>query len=471
MSRIDRVFAALAREGLQLSVAAHGYRLRRAGQPGVPDAELLLPPGFALEAKALAQLADFAGVHHPLGGRVCRVCATPDFHAGHLVPVGAVIATTCDLVVPQAIGTDINCGMRLHVTDLDVDAFVARKEAFIDRVRGDVLLGTRDVPMTPVAMSALFERGCLGWLDTQSAARGGSMQRSDVAQLWRELDRVYENGSLVGSIAEAPSALVDPARSWLRDPGLATLGGGNHFLEVQVVEEIYDAPQAYAWGVRRGQVAFMIHTGSRGVGQHVGVKWIDRARQRWPVGVAYPDAGIFTLHGKDAAAYVSAVHTAANYAFLNRLLLAELVRLRLRELHGEGLEAPLVFDVPHNLVLREGDRYVHRKGATPAHAGQPVLIPGSMGTSSHLAIGRGNPQWLSSASHGAGRALRRFDMAHQDPRALGLDGVECVTLRPERLVEEAPAAYKPIAPVVDIQVEAGVVAKVARLRPLLTFKG
>jgi tRNA-splicing ligase RtcB len=472
MSNLDRVFAALAREGLHISVAAHGYRVRRAAtNDGVPDAELLLPPGFPLEAKALVQLVDFAGVHHPRGGKVCRVCATPDFHAGHLVPVGAVVATTCDLVVPQAIGTDINCGMRLHVTDLDVDAFVAKKESFVERVRGDVLLGTRDVPMTPAAMAAAFEHGCVGWVDALHHRRGGALVRSELGQLWRELDRVYEHGSLVGSVAEAPESLVDSEREWLRDPGLATLGGGNHFLEVQVVDAIDDAALAFAWGVRRGQIAFMIHTGSRGVGQHVGTKWIDRARRRWPVGVRHPDAGIFALHGRDAQEYVAAVHTAANYAFVNRLLIAEVVRLRLRELHGEDLEAPLVFDVPHNLVLREGEQYVHRKGATPAHAGQPVLIPGSMGTSSYLAVGLGNADRLSSASHGAGRVMRRFDMARCDVGELGLEGVECVTLRPERVIEEAPAAYKAIDPVVDVQVAAGVVRKVARLRPLLTFKG
>jgi len=135
MSNLDRVFAALAREGLQLSVATHGYRLRRAGRPDVPDAELLLPPGFALEARALAQLADFAGVHHPQGGRVCRVCATPDFHAGHLVPVGAVIATTTDLVVPQAIGTDINCGMRLHLVTRRHESRVAARSGPCDARR------------------------------------------------------------------------------------------------------------------------------------------------------------------------------------------------------------------------------------------------------------------------------------------------------------------------------------------------
>lgn len=466
-----RVFAALAREGLHITTTTHGIRLRRAGNGDVPDADLLLPPDFALEAKALAQLADFAGVHHPKGGRVCRVCATPDFHAGHLVPVGAVVATTCDLVVPQAIGTDINCGMRLHVTDLGIDEFLAHKDALIEALRGDILLGTRDVPMTPRAMAAMFERGCIGWVETQEHDRGGCMQHSDVAQLWQEVEHIYEHGSLVGSLAEAPEALVDPARSWLRDPGLATLGGGNHFLEFQVVEEILDPAQAFAWGVRRGQIAMMIHTGSRGVGQHVGTRWIDRARHRWPVGVPHPEGGIFALHGADADAYLGAVHTAANYAFVNRLLLAELVRRRLREQFGADLEAPLVFDVPHNIVLREGDYYVHRKGATPAHRDQPVLIPGSMGTSSHLARGLGNADWPSSASHGAGRALRRFDMARHDPAALGLSDVECITLRPERLIEEAPAAYKPIGPVVDIQVDAGVVAKVARLRPLLTFKG
>jgi tRNA-splicing ligase RtcB len=471
MSNLDRVFAALAREGLHISVASHGYRVRRRGRDGVPDAELLLPPGFALEGRALAQLVDFAAVHHPGGGRVCRVCATPDFHAGHLVPVGAVVATTCDLVVPQAIGTDINCGMRLHVTDLDVETFTARKEAFVERLRGDVLLGTRDVPMTPHAMAALFEHGCIGWVDALGDRRGGALVRSEIEQLQRELERVYELGSLGGSVAEAPASLVDRDREWLRDPGLATLGGGNHFLEVQVVEAIDDPALAFAWGVRPGQIAFMIHTGSRGVGQHVGTKWIDRARHRWPVGVRHPDAGIFALHGEDAQAYVTAVHTAANYAFANRLVIAEVVRLRLRELFGAGLEAPLVFDVPHNIVLREGDQYVHRKGATPAHAGQPVLIPGSMGTSSYLAVGLGNADRLSSASHGAGRSMRRFDMARCDRDALGLDGVECVTLRPERVIEEAPAAYKAIDPVVDIQVAAGVVRKVARLRPLLTFKG
>jgi len=469
-TRLRRVLAALAREGLDLDTTAHGYRIRRAGRPDVPAAELLLPPGFALQAKALHQLMDFAGVRHPAGGRVCRVCATPDFHAGHLVPVGAVVATTPDLVVPQAIGTDINCGMRLHVTDLDVDTFAGGKEALVERLRGDLLLGTRDLPMTPASMAAMFEEGSMGWLEAVARRPGGALRRSTIAQLWSELSRVYASGSFAGDVRHAPAALVDPRRDWLRDSTLATLGGGNHFLELQVVEEILDPKQAFGWGVRRGQVAFMVHTGSRGVGRHVGNTWIDRARHRWPRGMRHPEGGIFALHGDDAVEYLEAVHTAANYAFVNRLLLAELTRLRLREVFGADLEAPLVYDVPHNIVLREGDRFIHRKGATPAHAGQPVLIPGSMGHASYLCAGRGSAAHLSSASHGAGRALSRFEVGRRGPTDLGLDGVECITLKAERMIEEAPAAYKPITPVVDVQAEAGVVSRVARLRPLLTFK-
>ncbi|MEM9459100.1 MAG: RtcB family protein [Myxococcota bacterium] len=470
-TRLRRVFAALAREGLELQSTAHGYRIRRAGRDDIPAAELLMPSAFPLQAKALHQLMDFAGVRHPAGGQVCRVCATPDFHAGHRVPVGAVVATTLDLVVPQAIGTDINCGMRLHVTDLSVDAFAAGKEALVERLRGDLLLGTRDLPMTPQSMAAMFGEGSMGWLEAVARRPGGALARSTMAQLWSELSRVYESGSFVGDARHAPSSLTDPARDWLRDPTLATLGGGNHFLELQVVDEILDPRLAFEWGVRPGQVAFMVHTGSRGVGRHVGNSWIDRARRRWPTGVRHPAAGIFALHGDDAAEYLEAVHTAANYAFVNRLLLAELVRLRMREVYRPDLEAPLVFDVPHNIVLREGDRFIHRKGATPAHAGQPVLIPGSMGHSSYLCVGQGSARYLRSASHGAGRALSRFEVGRKGSRDLGLDGVECITLKAERMIEEAPAAYKPITPVVDVQVQAGVVSRVARLRPLLTFKG
>jgi RNA-splicing ligase RtcB len=202
-----------------------------------------------------------------------------------------------------------------------------------------------------------------------------------------------------------------------------------------------------------------------------------RLRVGMPAGVRHPDSGIFPLCEAErpdlVASYLAAEATAANYGFVNRLLLAELVRWRLREVFGD-IEAPLVYDVPHNITLREGALYVARKGACPAHAGQPVIIPGSMGAPSFLLVGLGNTRMLSSASHGAGRAVSRFSLtragAKVDEDALGLRGVECIALREERRIEEAPAAYKPIQPVIDCQVEAGLVRIVARMRPLMTFK-
>jgi tRNA-splicing ligase RtcB len=160
------------------------------------------------------------------------------------------------------------------------------------------------------------------------------------------------------------------------------------------------------------------------------------------------------------------MNTAANYAAVNRLLLVEMVRDRLRECFPR-LELPLVFDAPHNIVTEENGCYVHRKGATPARFGHPVLIPGSMGQASYLMVGLGNERFLQSASHGAGRKLSRRDMHRLDKQGvdLGLGAIECVTLKNERLVQEAPAAYKDIGEVVSVQADAGIATPVARLRP------
>ena len=152
-----RIQRALARQGLEITQQGSIYRVERAGSDG-PAAEVLLPEGFPLEGKALAQLARFAAVKHSAGGRVCQACATPDFHPGSLVPVGAVVASA-ELVIPQAIGTDINCGMRLHVSDITLDAFTAKTAELVSRLKGDLLLGTRDLPTSVGAMRGMFEAG------------------------------------------------------------------------------------------------------------------------------------------------------------------------------------------------------------------------------------------------------------------------------------------------------------------------
>lgn len=459
-----RLIKAMAREGLDITKQGPVYRVRKSNGHG-PEAEVLLPEGFPVEAKAFKQLAAFAGVEHPQGGSVRRACATPDFHPGSLVPVGAIVASS-ELVIPQAIGTDINCGMRLHVADLTLDRFMAGKEDLVRLLKGDLLLGTRDLPATASTLRAAYSTGTLGWLEGARARRMGLMASSDLAEMERETERVYDLGSFEGNAGWAPQL---DERDTIRDGGLGTVGGGNHFVEMQVVHSIEDKAKAWEWGVRQGQIAFMVHTGSRHIGVGVGTRWNEIAKVRWPKDTKWPE--IFSLRGDDANDYMEAMHTAANYAAVNRMLIAEMVRNRMRQVFGD-IDVPLVFDVPHNIVMRESELFVHRKGATPAHPGQPVLIPGSMGHPSYLMAGCGSERFLNSCSHGAGRAVTRFNMTRKGrpDMDLGLEGVECITLREERREEEAPAAYKDIGPVVHVQVEQGLVAPVAVMKPLLTFK-
>ncbi|MBX2802185.1 MAG: RtcB family protein [Myxococcales bacterium] len=479
--QLKRLLRALAREGLDVSYDGTAYSVRLRDAPHAPAAEVLLPPNLKLEAKAARQLASLASVRHPAGGRVRRCCATPDVHPGDSgIAIGSVVQTE-DLLIPQAVGSDINCGMRLHTTELTVDQYLGRKADLVGRAKGDYLLGTRDVAMSAAAMQAMFAGGIGPWVASMRREAHGSLCHADLDQIEREaVQRVAEAGGRAGDPALAPQTLV-PDGGVVRDDGLGTIGRGNHFVELQAVREIRHGGWAHAWGIRPGQLAFMIHSGSRKVGKAIGTEQWRRAREAWPDGQPYPRDRIFAVHRSHPLydGYLRAEATAANYGFVNRAVLAELLRLRLREVFGD-LEAPLLADLPHNLSTFEmGDdgvrRWVCRKGACAAHADQPVVIPGSMGTSSYVLVGRGAPRCLSSASHGAGRSRSRGamgrtlrDASHR--QALGLDGVDCVTLREERLIQEAPAAYKPIHDVVDAQVRAGVVDVVAVLEPLVTFK-
>ncbi|KAF3887958.1 MULTISPECIES: RtcB family protein [Nostocales] len=473
---LKRLLQALAKQGLDVSYNNNTYSIRLSNTPDAPVAEVLLPEGFPVEAKALKQLANLASVSHPAGGCVCRACATPDFHPGDAgIAIGSVIETIGQ-VIPSAVGSDINCGMRLHVANLTIDQFLAKRNQFVERMKGDYFFGTRDVTMTARTMRALFQHGVLGWVDAMFKEPTGSFAKSDLNELLAEGDRIFLNGSMEGDWKLAPEELV-PEEGLVRDGGLATIGSGNHFVEIQRVERVENRALAHAWGIKEGQIAFMIHSGSRNVGKYIGGMWRDKAKDAWQKGLKYPDSRIFPLsvHSQPqlVTQYLQAEATAANYGFVNRLLLAELLRLRLREVYGDA-DAPLVYDLPHNITLREGAGWVTRKGACPAYEGQPVIIPGSMGAPSFLAVGKGNSAFCSSASHGAGRVLSRFDLsrkgASHSEEALGLTGVDCITLREERRIEEAPAAYKPIQPLIDVQVQADMVSVVARLTPVLTFK-
>lgn len=468
-----RLVKALNKDNLIVTKDHAVYRVSRNDTGSSPVAEILLPEHFNLEKKALTQLMNFASVYHPSGGAVKAVKATLDFHAGSLVPVGAVLSTTKDFIIPQAIGTDIHCGMRLHVADIDLDLWQKRKSILVEKLRGDLLLGSRDLPMAITSFKGLFQDGLLGWLNETKHQPMGDLHQADFKQLECELENIFEYGSHPGDYKWAPEHLVTNDRDRIRDASLATIGGGNHFVEFQYLEDITDTKQAFTWGLRKGQLSIMIHTGSRSLGLHVGKYWNDKSKQSWPAGEKFPKNGIFPLYGELANEYFMAMNTAANYANLNRLLLAEIVRRRVREVFGAYVEMPLIYDGPHNIVTQEGDYFVHRKGATPAYIGQPVLIPGSMGHPSYLMMGLGNQDFLCSASHGAGREKSRHEMfrLNRGGKDIGLGCVDCITMKDDRRIEEAPGAYKDINTVVDVQVKNGIVSPVAKLKPLITFKG
>lgn len=472
----QRLLRALAKQGLDVTYEDLTYKIRLNHFPDAPIAEVLLPPDFPIEGKAFGQLARLTTIAHPGGGKVTRTIATPDFHPGDAgVAIGSVIQTQ-GIVVPAAVGSDINCGMRLHVVDLGVDDFLAGRDKFVDLVKGDYFLGTRDVTMTAATSRSMFNDGIPGWLEQMAKAPLGSVAKSDFAQLWREIDQVQFLGSLQGSAKWAPIELV-PTEGLVRDGSLGTIGGGNHFVEIQQVVEIQDASLAYQSGVKVGQITIAIHSGSRNVGKYIGGMWRDRAKAAWLKGYPFPGSNLFSLSTTAnpdlVAEYLEAEATAANYAFVNRLILAELIRLRLRQVY-EDIAAPLVCDMPHNLTFPDGSGWIVRKGACAADAGQLLITPGSMGTPSYLLSGLGNNRYLSSAAHGAGRAISRFNLtragASYTESELGLTGVDCITLREERRIEEAPAAYKSIERVVETQVAAGMVAVVAKMQPILTFK-
>lgn len=466
MNNLHRLQRAFARNGIALDYRDGVYHLH----DEAAQARVLLPASLPLEEKAVRQLLAFAAVRSPhAGAGVCAACATPDFHPGAVAPVGSIVATDPDFVIPAAIGTDINCGMRLLTTGLTLGQVAPHRDALLRRLTRSLLDNGRDVPVPTSAFRALFDVGPQAFLEALHPQ--GLWAECDRDRLHAELQACVGLASFGGAARHAPHAYTGERHAVFRDPSLGTPGAGNHFVELQVVDQVLDRHAAYAAGLRAGDVVVMIHSGSRDLGFHVGHAWMDRARAEWPRGVRHPESGLYGLAGPLAHEYLEAMGVAARYAWANRVVLAELVRKDFEALLGAGA-SKLVVDVPHNVVLTEQGLNVHRKGATPAHAGDFALIPGSMGDASYLVTGLGHADWLHSCSHGAGRRMRRQEVRALRPEAGANAGTgwHCVTLREERRIEEAPQAYKPIGPVIAAQEEAGLVKAAVRLRPWVTFK-
>lgn len=480
-----------------------------------------------VEVQAVQQLLQLVSLEHTLSqldewqrsgrikpfwgserGHIASIALTPDFHRGAAVPVGTVIDAR-GFVIPDAVGNDIGCGMRLLVTDLPVAALEACWETLAQRLRGIFFRGERNIPMSGRQRESLLRRGLWGLLETcHDNAQSGAWRWYDPKEQEEALAWTHFDGAMptVGAFAFEQFIRGSGATDG-RDPQIGSVGGGNHFVELQAIDELADGPTAHAWNLSRGKVAIMVHSGSVGLGHMVGGWFSEVARSIYPKSVPHPKHDFYPLptngpHAHHARDYLDAMHNAAHFAFGNRLFLGLMAVRALEEATGCTIHAKLVYDAPHNLIWPLcNDQYLHRKGATPAlgadgvstpfgYTGHPVIIPGSMGDASHLLAGLGHAESHQSACHGAGRALSRGRSAHVSESAYQ-NAVERLRIvnpidpnapevrrRPDileayhhRLKEEAPYAYKPITPVIQSVQDAGIARSVAKLRPLLTVKG
>jgi len=433
---------------------------------------------------------------------VDKVVLTPDFHKGSFVPVGTVLLAN-NFAIPQAIGNDICCGMRLLVTDLPVEALDPYWPDIQKRLRAIFFAGERNIPMSPRQREAILRDGLPGLMRfAEDNEKTGIWTRFDRAAETDNLSRAFNEGHFETSrLFGFENFIKSSGNVDGRDPQIGCVGGGNHFVELQRIDALF-SPQAHEWGMSKGCLALMIHSGSVALGHGVGGYFMERAKEIFPTTVKSPSGGFYPLPmagplAKEGKFYLDGMGNAANFAFANRLFLGLMAIRAIEEATGHKIDSKLVYDAPHNLVFPTDAGYVHRKGATPAYGpteknynGSPVIIPGSMGAASYLLAGLGNEDALSSACHGAGRALSRGKATHVSKEVYDLEAAKLRVVGPidprspalarrrdildkyeKRLMEEAPYAYKPVEPVVNSVEEAQIATKVARLWPLCTVKG
>jgi tRNA-splicing ligase RtcB len=464
-----------------------------------PRGDARVPARFIATGDMLASICeDHASLQQlrnvaTLPGLVGSVWAMPDMHMGYGFPIGGVAATDADtgVISPGGVGYDINCGVRLLAFDLQEGELRPRLPHVADLLYQHVPCGVGrggDVKADPRELKQVMLRGA-AWAIERGF--GGSC----------DLERIEEGGCIRGADPEQVSAR---ALERGRDQ-LGTLGSGNHFMELGVVDEVYDDAAASAFGLRPGQITLLLHSGSRGLGHQV---CTDSLRTMQPAmlrhGIAVPDVQLccVPLDSPEGEAYLGAMNAAVNFAFANRQILAG----RAVRALCEALDAPpqrlrprTVYEVAHNIAklethLVDGERRrvcVHRKGATRAFpaghpdvpaayrsVGQPVLIPGDMERYSFVLVGRPAAMELTfgSTCHGAGRRLSRTAARKRErhraiARELADRGihVRAADLRTQQ--EETAAAYKDVAEVVEAVAQAGISDKVVRLRPLAVVKG
>jgi len=437
-----------------------------------------------------------------LPGIVGEAWAMADWHYGYGFPIGGVVATDLEwgeqggVISPGGVGFDINCGVRLCATNLEINQIpdlpgLAKKLS--NRIPAGAS-GKGGVNLQPQELQDILERGA------EASADMGWGFHEDLAN-------IESNGLLEGD-----DRILSERAMKRGSKSLGTLGSGNHFLELQVVDRIVDEEAAKAFGLRVGQVCAMIHTGSRGLGHQVCSEHVAELERHyradgdlwhcdnWDITLPDRQLAAAPFHSKEGQSYFEAMRAAGNFAFANRSTLTQRLRENLaRHLGNDDAEVDVVYDVCHNIAKVEQHVVhgtsctccVHRKGATRAlggdhpelaskfqGVGQPVLIPGDMGTASWVLAGptKGANEAFSSSCHGAGRQLSRSAArksidVDELMASLKRKGIHVHTRTPNVLAEEAPQAYKDVDEVIRLTAQAGLARQVARMTPFVVIKG
>ena len=424
-----------------------------------------------------------------LPGLVGRSLAMPDAHQGYGFCIGGVAAADLDNGVVSAggVGFDINCGVRLLISPFELKDVQQKIEPLINQLFRDIPCGTGRKGLLNVSRSELdnvLKEGA------QWAVQHGFGRKED-------LDHIEDHGRITG----ADPSLVSSRAKERGHHQLGTLGSGNHFLEIQRVAEVYDDEIADSFGVHPDQIVMLIHSGSRGLGHQVCTDYLDimhDGMKKYGISVVDRQLACVPIASSEGLQYLSAMAAAANFAFANRQMMTHWAREAFQRVLGSS-DVRILYDVCHNIAKREehdvdGTRktvLVHRKGATRAFpkghpvlseqlraVGQPVLIPGSMGTSSYILVGteQAMKETFGSSCHGAGRSKSRTQAKKEtsaDQLLKELKGKGIIVRCESRsgLTEEKPDAYKDVSRVVDVVHGAGIAKKVAKLVPLAVMKG
>ncbi|HQL67326.1 MAG TPA: RtcB family protein [Caldisericia bacterium] len=419
--------------------------------------------------------------------------AMPDIHWGYGFPIGGVAAFDVDkgVISPGGVGYDINCGVRLLRTNFKKEEIQNKVEELLNKLFSNIPSGVGSSGKLRLTFNDLDNVMIKG---VKWAVENGYGRPEDI-------ETIEENGSMKGADTHAVSGRAKERGV----PQLGTLGAGNHFLEIQVVEEVYNEQIAKVLGLFKDQITVLIHTGSRGLGHQVASDYIEvmlNAARKYGISLIDKQLAAAPFTSPEAKRYFSAMVGAANYAWVNRQLITHWTRESFKEVLKKsdremGLE--IIYDVAHNIAkveehIVDGKKVkvvVHRKGATrafpPNHneipakyksIGQPVLVPGDMGRYSFVLVGtnKAMSETFGSTCHGAGRVMSRSQALREEQAnaivdSLNKKGIKIRAESKKTIVEESPEAYKDVQDVVDVLQEEGISTKIAKLRPIAVMKG